>query len=74
MTIEALLEKLGREGGCLVASADCDRIEIAEANARGDMYVDPNGLGYVRRIPEWLQRHSRYARNAAPDCCEGRPL
>lgn len=71
MTLQTLLEKLGREGGCLVATADCDQIEIADANARGDMYVDANGFGFVRRCPEWLQRHSRFARNATPDCCDG---
>ena len=66
-----MLTKLAREGGCIVASADCDVIEIAFARARGDFLVDNRGYGWVRRLPEWLQRHSRFARNASPDCCEG---
>lgn len=65
-----MLTKLAREGGCIVSSADCSVMEIADARARGDFLVDNRGYGYVRRIPEWLRRHSRFARHAAPDCCE----
>jgi hypothetical protein len=70
-TIEQLLLKLATEGGCLVASADCSAHEIADARVREDWYVTDDGLGYVRRLPDWLQKHSRYARKADPSsCCE----
>ena len=66
--MEKLLALLAAEGGCIVSSADCHEIEIAEARARGDFWVDDDGLGYVRRLPEWLSRHSRYARGATDPC------
>lgn len=70
MTLTWLVEKLGRDGGAIVSSADCSPMEIADAHARGDLWVDMDGLGYVRRLPAWLQRHSRDARNASAECCE----
>ncbi len=68
--MKELLEKLAKEGGCIVSSADCSMIEISNAQARGDMFVDESGLGYVRRLPEWLQKHSAWARGADVNCCE----
>lgn len=68
--MDKLIKKLAVEGGCIVSSADCSEMEIADARARGDFWVDNHNYGYVRRLPEWLQRHSRFARNASPDCCE----
>lgn len=65
-----LLNRLANTGGCIVSSADCCELEIAEAKVRGDFYVDENNLGYVRRNPDWLKKHSRFARGAFPDCCE----
>lgn len=64
MTIRQLVDKLATEGGCLVSSADCSQMEIANAQARGDFSVDENGLGFVRRLPEWLQKNCKYARNS----------
>ncbi len=68
--MEKLLEKLKSEGGCIVSSGDCSEMEIADAQARGDFYVDANHFGYVRRLPGWLARHSRFARNAESNNCE----
>lgn len=68
--MDELIAKLAAGGGCIVSSADCSVMEIADARVRGDFHVDANGFGYVRRLPEWLARHSRYARNVAADCCE----
>lgn len=68
--MENLIEKLLIHGGCIVSSADCSQMEIADARVRGDFWADANGYGYVRRLPEWLARHSRYARIVSPECCE----
>lgn len=68
ITIQTLLTKLSTEGGCLVASADCHPIEIAEARSRDDFYVDHQGFGYVRRLPKWLARHSQHARGGENSC------
>ena len=62
--MEKLFKKLAHEGGCIVSSADCGQLEIAEARVRGDMFVTEGGLGYIRRLPGWLKKHSRYARGA----------
>ena len=70
MNAEQMLEKIGLMGGCIVSSADCSEIEIADARVRGDFYVDADGFGFVRRLPEWLQLHSRDARNRSEACCE----
>lgn len=71
--MQALIEKLKKEGGCLVSSGDCSEMEIADAQARGDFFVDDNNFGYVRRLPDWLNKHSRFARNADHDNCEAKP-
>lgn len=68
--MQALLDKLAKEGGCIVSTADCSELEVAEAKTRGDFYVDDNQCGYVRRLPEWINKHSRFARGAEPSCCE----
>lgn len=70
-TMKQLTDKLASEGGCIVSTADCSELEIANARGRGDFYADENGYGYVRRIPEWLRKHSRFARGAT-DSCEHR--
>lgn len=69
--MKELFEKLATDGGCIVCSGDCSIIEIAEARARGDFYIDENSIGYVRRIPEWLKKHSRFARGATDSCETG---
>lgn len=72
--MEVVLKKLTEEGGCIVSSADCNINEITNAQRRGDFWVDSNNMGFVRRLPEWLQKHSKYARNAKGDNCEGAVL
>jgi hypothetical protein len=71
--IKLLLAKLSLEGGCLVSSADCSEIEIVDARQRGDFYVQDGGLGFVRRLPDWMQKHSRFHRGAEPGNCEVTP-
>lgn len=57
---EHLLDRLVSRGGAIVSSNDCSQLEIADAQARGDFYVDENGLGYVLRLKTWLERvHER---------------
>lgn len=67
-TPKGLLDKLVREGGCIVSSGDCSELEIADARVRGDFYVDETGFGYVLRMKQWLDRvHERdgYMQRAA---------
>lgn len=69
---EQLIAKLAIEGGCIISSADCSELEIADARCRNDFYATEHGHGYVRRAPEWLQKHSRFARGAAANNCEAK--
>lgn len=62
--LDLLIAKLAKEGGCIVSSADCGEIEIANAQARGDFYVDEQHHGYVRRLPEWLRKKCEFARSS----------
>ena len=57
MTPTELLKQLVREGGAIVTTAECSVMEIADARATLRMAVDEDGIGYVRRYPEWLDRH-----------------
>lgn len=52
----AFLRRLATERGAIVSSGDCDHMEIANARATGRFWVDADGLGYVLRTKEWLQR------------------
>ena len=63
-TLGELMNKLATEGGCIVSTADCHVIEINDAQARGDFFVLNGGLGFVRRLPGWLKKHSSYARGS----------
>lgn len=56
MTMNDLIKKLGTDGGAIVSTGDCSELEIAHARARGYLYVDDNGLGYVLRSRRWLER------------------
>lgn len=67
--MKKVFDKLAKDGGCLVSSADCSEMEIADARAREDFYLD-GSLGFVRRLPQWLVKHSRFARGLSDDCCE----
>lgn len=42
-----LLNKLALNGGKIVSSAKLHQLEIAEAGANNDIYVDDNGFGFV---------------------------
>lgn len=55
--MKKLFDKLASEGGCIVSSNECTEMEIADANIRGDFFVDDEGLGYVRRTQKWLDLH-----------------
>lgn len=57
MILKQILEQLVNEGGAIVTSNECSEMEIADARATGRMTVDENGIGYVRRYREWLDRH-----------------
>lgn len=57
---EQLLDRLAAEGGCIVCSGSASEHEIANARMRGDFYIDGNGLGFILRRKEWLDRvHKR---------------
>ena len=60
--LKELLKTLSIQGGALVSSADCSEMEIADAQGRGDWYVDEDGMGFVLRMPEWHQRRCSHAR------------
>lgn len=53
---DELIQKLVEQGGAIVSSGDCSEMEIADARARGDFYVDENGMGFVLRLRRWLER------------------
>ena len=54
------LARLVQRGGAIVSSNSCSELEIADARARGDFYVDEHGYGYVLRLKAWLDRvHAR---------------
>lgn len=57
-----MLDRLALNGGCVVSTADCNEIEIDNARARGDLYIDHYGFGYILRLPEWLALHDPYCR------------
>jgi hypothetical protein len=50
----AFLYKLAEGGGAIVSSNNCSEMEIANAQACGRFFVDPDGLGYVLRSKRWL--------------------
>ena len=59
-TKEEMFSRLAREGGCIVSSGSASVHEIADAQSRGDFYVDEEGLGFILRSKAWLDRvHAR---------------
>lgn len=67
-TKDEMFARLAREGGCIVSSGSASLHEIADAQVRGDFYVDSDGLGFILRSKEWLDRvHARdgYMQTAA---------
>lgn len=66
---DELLRRLVENGGAIVSSGDCSTLEIADARARGDFYVDEGGLGYVLRMKAWLDKvHLRDGYMQPPSC------
>lgn len=66
---DELLARLVDRGGAIVSSGVCSEMEIADARARGDFYVDSKGLGYVLRLKAWVDKvHARdgYMQQQAP--------
>lgn len=64
---DALLKRLVEYGGAVVSSGECTEMEIADARARGDFYVDDKGLGYVRRLQIWLDKAHLALPSGAPN-------
>ena len=59
-TADELLARLIARGGAIVSSGVCSEMEIADARARGDFYVDAKHLGYVLRLKAWVDKvHQR---------------
>ena len=58
MTTTQLLEDLSLKGGAIVGTDSCSSLEIAIALQNGDMVVDSNGMGYVRRPSAWVNMAS----------------
>lgn len=56
MTPMELIQQLIREGGAIVSSNDCTEMEIVDARVHGRFAVDSEGMGFVRRMKEWLDR------------------
>lgn len=42
------------EGGAIVLSSECSVMEIADARLHHRMFVDDQGIGFVRRSQKWL--------------------
>lgn len=53
-TMNELFHQLEMEGGAIVCSSECSVIELADARMHGRMFVDDNGIGFVRRPAAWL--------------------
>lgn len=47
--LREFVEQLATKGGYIVSTNVCGVVEIAFARVEGRMYVDANGLGYIRR-------------------------
>lgn len=54
MTSQQLIYTMATEGGCIVSTASCSEVEIANARAHGRMAVTEDGLGYILRPKDWL--------------------
>lgn len=62
LTTSELLDRLVKEGGCVVTEAQCTPTEVTEALARDDYALNYDGKGFVRRTQSWLDRQ-HYLRN-----------
>ncbi len=74
-----LIAQLIAEGGAIVSSGICSVIEIADAQATGRFAVDAEGLGFVRRYKEWVEKARRdhqiieFVRTEAENHADGSP-
>lgn len=57
MDAKEFLDVLASQGGAIVSSNECSEMEIADAAARGDFYVNEDSLGFIRRTQKWLNLH-----------------
>lgn len=73
--VKSIDEAVGRllaDGGALVGSDMCSTMEIADAKARGDLFVDDEGCGFVLRSAVWLKlaedgiTYTRLNKNSKP--------
>ena len=55
-TITQLIDDLTTEGGAIVSSSSCSSMELNDARQHGRFAVTDDGMGYVRRMKEWLDR------------------
>lgn len=79
-----LIAELPSLGGAIVTSGVCSELEIADAQATGRFVVDADGIGYVRRYKEWVERamalsrevvDNRVTAEASPICAScGHPV
>jgi hypothetical protein len=53
-TWKELFHQLEMEGGAIVCSNECHVIELADARLHGRMFVNDDGIGFVRRPKAWL--------------------
>ena len=53
--IQAMLDRLGKEGGIIVSSHECSNLEIAQAQANNNFYVDDDMYGFVY-VPHTIQQ------------------
>ncbi len=53
-TMNELFHQLEMEGGAIVCSNECSALELADARMHGRMFVNKDGIGFVRRPKAWL--------------------
>ena len=61
----AVLDDLLREGGAIVDASKCSAFELAEARIEGRLFLEPSGIGYVRRTRAWLAAAADQSSSAA---------
>ena len=54
-TPEQLLEDLTTKGGAIICTGQCSVHEINIERALGNMAVREDGIGFIRKGPEWVE-------------------
>lgn len=54
-TPEQLLEDLAVKGGAIICTGQCSVHEINIERALGNMAVREDGIGFIRKGPEWVE-------------------